>query len=173
MIDGGSTSGLELLLSAMVTVRSALGDARLRVISQARPEVRDAPPWMEWSMAARGELPLLLGPARACVIPRGLNPYSDLAVPLKLMDYLSFGKPIIATDAAETASILERSGAGLVVDETPDALAAAIERVLSEPGLADRLASRARAFATLPGSTWDARASKILEHLVGSPRSGR
>ena len=155
--------GFDRLLEAMSLVRAELPEARLLVVSG--PNGGDLPGWVEVVAGDRRELPRLLAGARACVIPRPVNRYSDLARPVKLADYLSLGKPVVATMAAETAALLEPSGAGLLVGDRPAEIATGLLAVLRDRALADRLAAAARALALDPGSTWDARATRIIERL--------
>ena len=124
------------------------------------------PEWVEHTAGTRDDLSKLLADVRACVIPRPINRYSDLARPVKLVDYLSFGKPVIATATAETTALLAPTGAGLLVDAEPAAIAAGLLRVLRDDELAAGLASAARALATAPGSTWQDRAALIVARLV-------
>ena len=72
---------------------------------------RSAVPCPSFS-AARAELPGLLAPARVCVLPLPINDYTNLAVAVRLLEYLGFGKPIVATDTTETRAILAAAGAG-------------------------------------------------------------
>lgn len=155
--------GFDRLLAAMAAVRAELPGARLLVISGT--ERADLPDWVDLVAADRRELPRLLAGARACVIPRPINAYTDLARPVKLADYLSLGKPVVATAAAETATLLQPSGAGLLVSDDPADLARGLLAVLRDRDLAERLAAAARALAVLPESTWDDRAAEIVERL--------
>jgi polysaccharide biosynthesis protein PslF len=69
-----------------------------------------------------------------------------------LVDAIAAGKPVVATAFPHAVELLA-SGAGLVVDhDAPDAMAAAVRRVLLEPGLADRMATQARRIA--PSLGW-------------------
>ena len=164
----GAADGLPLLIEAMATVRATVPDAELLLVGPAPPAglAGEAPPWVEFRRAGRAELPALLAGARLCVIPRPITAYADLAVPIKLMDYLSYGKPIVATAARETRSILEPAGAGLLAADSPTALAEAIVRVLLDADLAADLAAAARRLAVAPGSTWQARAATIVATLL-------
>jgi glycosyltransferase involved in cell wall biosynthesis len=82
--------------------------------------------------------------------------------PLKLFDYMAAGAPIVASDLPTVQEILtDGDNALLVPPEDPDALAAAIRRLLVNPGLADRL--RRTAYEQVQAFTWDARAARIIE----------
>jgi glycosyltransferase involved in cell wall biosynthesis len=75
-----------------------------------------------------------------------------------LVDAVAAGRPVVAT-AFPHASELLASGAGLVVPQRdPEALARALRRVLTEPGLADRMAAEARRIA--PALAWPAVAAQ-------------
>jgi glycosyltransferase involved in cell wall biosynthesis len=158
--------GFDLLLAAMALVREVEPSARLTVV--APPTGRRMPAWVDLESAGRDHLPEILRSARVCVIPLPVNPYTNMAVPVKLMDYLSLGKPIVATCSDETRRLLEPTEVGVVVDDVPRALAAGLLRVLTEPGLAEILAARARALAVVPDLTWDARARTVTQALLGA-----
>jgi glycosyltransferase involved in cell wall biosynthesis len=159
-----AADGFNRLLDAMVLVRAELPEARLLVVSGGAP--RELPAWVDVVAADRRDLPRLLAPARACVIPRPINRYTDLARPVKLVDYLSLGKPVVATRAAETAALLAPSDAGLLVADDAAAIAAGVLAVLRDATLAGRLSAAARALAVAPGSSWDDRAAEIVERLT-------
>lgn len=164
----GWADGFDVLVEAMGLVRARCPEARLVVVGPSLSPGRLAalPVYVELRRAGRDGLVDILKSARVCVIPRPITEYTDFVVPIKLWDYLSYGKPIVATAARETASILERSGAGLTTPATPEDLAAGIVRMLVDDALAARSAAAARAFALSADNTWDARARTVLASLA-------
>jgi glycosyltransferase involved in cell wall biosynthesis len=79
---------------------------------------------------------------------------------LPALEAMSLGVPIVSSNRGSLPEVL--GSAGLLVDpERPDELAAAIERLLDEPGLRERLSaegtSRAKAF------TWRDTARRVVE----------
>ena len=54
------------------------------------------------------------------MIPRAPGAYNDLAIPIKLMEYLAYGRPLLVTDRTETARIVRAADAGIVVGDSPD-----------------------------------------------------
>ncbi|MBI3746294.1 MAG: glycosyltransferase [Chloroflexi bacterium] len=159
-------AGFDILRAALELVRREVPDARLRVITSA-PAPKGLPEWIEVAAGDRSMLATLLGEARLIVIPVPLTRYGQLAVPVRLADLVAFGKPIVATDSAATRAFLRESEAALLSDDTAEALASTIGRVLRDDVLAAAAAARARAFAEAPGSTWRNRAETVIEHLVG------
>jgi len=164
----GPGDGVRLLLEAMAGVREQVADAALRVVAPDDPRatVGNLPAWVEWVRAGRDELPAALRGTRVCVIPRLITDYTNLAVPLKLFDYLGFGVPIVATRTTEVARILGPTDAGILVADEPAALAEAISRVLVDDDLAAGLAARARALSEDPAMGWAARADTVLATLL-------
>jgi glycosyltransferase involved in cell wall biosynthesis len=81
--------------------------------------------------------------------------------PIKLFEALAAGRPIIATDLPSSREILrEGETARLVAPGEPAALAAAIQALLQDRDLAERLARTA--WGEAPRYSWDARAKAIL-----------
>ncbi len=167
----GRQDGVDLLVDAMRIVRRVRQEARLLVVTSGdlASTVSPIPDWVTIAGADRTGLPRLLNDVAVCAIPRRINVYTDLAVPIKLMDYLSYGKPIVATKCEATTAIVGLANAAILVEDTPGDIARGILDVLSSPGEGARLAERARALAMDPTQTWDARAQTIISTLVPSP----
>jgi glycosyltransferase involved in cell wall biosynthesis len=90
-------------------------------------------------------------------LPADLSIAARDTSPLKLLEYLAVGVPVVAPDLPSIREIVEDGrSAVLVRPGDPEALAAAIRRLLSDPGLASRLSAAGRAVAERNG--WDARA---------------
>jgi len=163
--------GFDRLLTAMAIVREVVPEASLRVVGSGPTGGEPLPAWVQRVAATRDDLAAQLADVRACAIPRPINRYTNLARPIKLADYLSFGKPIVATATAETVALLEPAKAAILVDDDPAAIADGLRAVLRDRDLAARLAGAARALATAPGGSWDDRAGVVVEQLsAGSPR---
>ncbi len=70
------------------------------------------------------------------------------ALPVVLVEALALGTPVVSTDVGSVGDVVEDGVTGLLVPPgDAAALAAALERVLDEPGLAERLAARGRRLA--------------------------
>jgi glycosyltransferase involved in cell wall biosynthesis len=83
---------------------------------------------------------------------------------MKLFAYLAAGKPILAPVAPDTAELLvDGENALLVPPDAPAAAAAALDRLLHERGLAERLAGNALELSR--SLSWDRRAQRIAVFL--------
>lgn len=97
---------------------------------------------------------------REVLTPSGENT-SQWFSSLKLYEYLAAGRPIVSTDLPVLRTVLKHEYNALLVEpNNVDALRAAIERLLTDPPLATRLAAQAR--LTALKHTWLDRAKYIL-----------
>ncbi len=87
--------------------------------------------------------------------------------PLKIYSYLRAARPIVATDLLTHTQVLTRE-TSLLVPPQPEAFAGAIERLLDDPALADRLAQAAAELARSRYSREEyvARTVRACERLV-------
>jgi glycosyltransferase involved in cell wall biosynthesis len=94
--------------------------------------------------------------------------------PLALQEAMLAAVPIVATDIPPVRRLTGEDGALLVPPEDPDSLAVAIDKVLSDPALAARLAREARRAADrLPDSESVARRiADLYEQLLGRALGG-
>jgi glycosyltransferase involved in cell wall biosynthesis len=102
---------------------------------------------------------LLVPPSR-----KPLERFGNCVVPMKLLAYLGAGRPILAPALPDVEELLEHDDNALLVPpDDPAAAAAALDRLLGEQGLADRLAAQALRLSL--SLSWDSRAEKIAVFL--------
>ena len=122
------------------------------------------PAWARVVHAEGEEIDALLPGVLASITPRRRTPYNDLAVPIKVMEYLGFGRPLIVTDATEQARIVRDAGCGVVVPDTSEGIADGIRQVATaDPTTLARWARAAGEAAR--ANAWEARARRVLELL--------
>jgi glycosyltransferase involved in cell wall biosynthesis len=158
--------GGERLLEAFEQVRRELPDAELHIAGVKRRF--DAPGVVSHGiLAGREELAELYRRTRVFCLPSLYEPWG-----LVLAEAMAHGLPCVGSDRQEIPQILGHGEAGLVVDpEQPDALAAALLRVLRDEPLAQRLgrAARTRVEAEL---NWDRVADRMVPILSRAQRAG-
>jgi glycosyltransferase involved in cell wall biosynthesis len=99
----------------------------------------------------------------APTVPAGERPF--IGSPTKLFEYMAIGRPIVATRLEQIAQVMDDGETGLLVEpEDVSELVEAIERLLADPGLGERLGAAAREEA-VNLHTWDLRARGLLAAL--------
>lgn len=124
--------------------------------------------WLTVHHVSGDALTPLYAAADLCVIPRQATPYMHFAVPVKLFEYVSHVKPIVATRLEATAPFIEQNGIGWTVDDNPKALSDAFDAILN-----DRAAAAEKLSAlvlTRADNTWEKRAAAAFAALTGSER---
>jgi hypothetical protein len=97
------------------------------------------------------------------------HPYRDFAMPVKLMEAVGYGVPIIDANDAESGRFVAREGIGWAVDST-DELAALLAGLQADRStLAVR---RAHLLAIRNQHTWQARAEQVAATLLTQRRKG-
>ena len=116
--------GADRLMAAVAGARRDGVKVELEVVSRPGQEPpAPHPEWLHVRHAEGDEIHALLPGVLATVIPRPRGAYNDLALPIKLFDYLSYGRPLLVTDCLEQARVVREADAGIVSADSPDALA--------------------------------------------------
>lgn len=157
--------GGAILIEAVRLAREGGHEVELICVTPARDEPAGPhPTWLRFVRASRAETEQLLPSVLATVIPRRRTPYNHLAVPIKVLEYLGYGRPLIVTDVEETAAIVRAADCGVVVPDTAEGLAAGIAEVASAS--ADQIRSWGEAARRAAvANSWEVRADRILELL--------
>ena len=116
-------------------------------------------------LGLRADVPAVLAAADVFVLPS-----LSEGLPLALLEAMFAGRPIVATDVGEVSVALAHGEAGVLVEAgNPAALAAALDRLLSDPGHARDLGQRAagRALAEYDISHMVRRYVGTYEELLG------
>ena len=160
--------GGERLISAVAIARESGATVELDVVTRIGQEPSGPhPPWLRINRAEGTAIHELLPDVVASVIPRPQNRYNDLALPIKLFDYLSYGRPLIVTDCTEQARVVADADAGVVTGDEPSAIAEAILRVTTASP--EQIAAWSRgAVGAARAASWEDRARRIVDVLTSS-----
>jgi glycosyltransferase involved in cell wall biosynthesis len=112
-----------------------------------------------------------LDQAEVLVLPNTHSAISDrYTSPLKLFEYLTRGRAIVASDLPSIREVLTNDQTALLVPAgNPDALAAALQRLADDQALRGRLAAAAVALA--PDFSWTRRAERLEPALTAAVAS--
>ena len=160
-----AAQGGQLLTEAVELARSRGVDVGLICVTRPGGEPpAPHPAWLRIERAASHEIPRLLPSVVASVIPRAPGAYNDLALPIKLMEYLAYGRPLLVTPRTETAAVVRNTGAGIVCGDSAEEMATAIGLLLaSGPEQVDAWSAAAHAGAR--SHDWRHRAQVVLDAL--------
>ncbi len=170
--------GLDLLFAAAGRLALTHPVARVLVVGGDPDQVAGAR-----AAAARSGAPLVFtGRRPANEIPAFVAACDVLAspriagtnTPLKIYSYLRSGRPIVATDLPTHTQVLEPETALLVPPE-PEAFAAALGRLLDDPGERERIAAAAAALAAdkYSRASYVARTRDAYVRLLGAGAVGQ
>ena len=161
MVSGAAPGrGIEALVDAARNLRAGVQDLRLFLWLATADEASEAyvaslraatagAPWIEVAATDYDALAGELARATVLVVPHPAGSYMDVAVPVKLLDSMAAGRPVVVTPRTEMRAIVETAGAGHVAaGDGPDDLAVAIAPLLDDAALAARLGAAGRAAAT-------------------------
>lgn len=96
-------------------------------------------------------------------IPRKKTVYNDFSVPVKLVEYLSSGIPVVASDCDAQREIIEQGGYGVIVQDDKEGMKQGIrEMIQSSAAIKLKIQSD-----FLQNHSWDARVHKVVTTLVG------
>jgi len=153
-----ASSDVRLLLVGEGPERSSVTEALTRAGLADRVTLTGA--------VAPAKVPPLLAEMDAAVAP--YPPDADYFSPLKVLEYLAAGVPVVASRVGQVSELVAHARTGVLVPagDAP-ALASALAGLAADPARAARLGAAGRADA-LANHTWDSVAGRILD-LAGTP----
>ncbi|MCW2968982.1 MAG: hypothetical protein JWO23_109 [Solirubrobacterales bacterium] len=176
--DWRKVKGLPVLMDAFERLLARRPDARLTIAGTPCPGDLDPDEVRAW--AARhaenveivdryvpvSDVPALFGTARAVVTPY-LVGYQSGVVHLAM----TMARPVVASEVGDLASVVLDGVTGLTVPAgEPAALAQALERILYDPGLAERLGSEGHR-QLRENASWEVVAERV-ERALARERDG-
>jgi glycosyltransferase involved in cell wall biosynthesis len=173
-------SGLELAVAALPELARAHPDVRLCVAGDGLP---GALARLRAQAASLGvaervdflgrrppeELPELLAGADVGLAASAPVPFRRYAAPLKVMEYMAAGLPVLATEGTEAGASVARAGAGLAVPYDAASVERALARLLGDARLRAELGARGAEHSR--GLDWRALVARELDLALA--RAGR
>lgn len=169
--------GLEVLHAAAPAIARAVPDVRIVIAGRPVPGYAPPPPPVLPTPAVlkhharyvgNADLARLFGAADVVVCP-----YTDATQSGVILTAYGFNRPVVATRVGGLPDYVDEERTGLLVPPgNASALAAAVTRVLTEPGLRDQLSHGIRD-AREGWLGWDRAAEQLLEVYADVRRAGK
>lgn len=150
----GHAQNLEACVRAMAHVDA---DATLRIVGDGdlRPRLERVVADLELGdrveftgLVDREAIPPYLRRAAVGLAPLKEGSGLEYAIPSKTYEYMASGLPVVATGRGEIERLIEESGAGVVVENDPEALAATFDSLLADASLRESYGEAGRAYVT-------------------------
>lgn len=163
------------LLHAFKLLNSTMQHEKYRLILVARQaewkkicdefdEPIDNNEWLSVYHTSQDELANLYNRSDIAIIPRKANKYIDISMPIKLFEYMGYGKPIISTERLETAKIIRKYKCGIICEDGVDGLVNAIKAFYADAQLRDELYRNVQIAAR--ENRWESRVEKVTNDLL-------
>ena len=139
--------GVDILARAMEIVIQEHPDAHCNIVGNGDDEIINQ--WCKKPYISHlpdrtyFDIPQILTNSDLTVIPRPNTPHNDFAIPVKLFDYMSSGRPVVATNCPSMAQFIEKEQIGVVTEDNPKSLAEGIIYLFDNPDLAQKYADNA------------------------------
>lgn len=175
--DWRKVKGLPVLMEAFDQLATRRPEMRLTIAGRPAPTDLDPDPVYRWAAQHGSRITIIdryvpiedvkaiFGSARVVVTPY-LTGYQSGVVHLAM----TMARAVVSSDVGDLGLAVRDGATGLLVDkENPTALADALERVLDDASLANRLGAAGRR-QVLSGSSWDTVAERVEEALLSVTR---
>ena len=161
--------GARILLEAMDIVNNQGEKLQLNLICRDK-DTKDISEyqnksWLNVLHLSGDRLKEIYNKSDFAIIPRTRNPYFDFSMPVKLFEYMSYGKPVVVTDCTEMASFVKRNEIGLVAEDNAESLAQSIIELYNSPEKLNEFRKNIRQ-SLLTENLWKHRINTIEEALL-------
>jgi glycosyltransferase involved in cell wall biosynthesis len=170
-------SALDVAIAALPRIRRAVSGIRLFIVGTG---ISGHEEWLRGMAEELGvdeqvhffgrrpyqELPAYLREADVGLANFRLTPFRTYAFPLKVVEYMAAGLPVIGTKGSETEQVITDYGCGVAIDCTPEAFADAVIALLGDRARYEEMAARAREVSA--AFDWE----RLLEREYACIRAG-
>lgn len=92
-------------------------------------------------------------------------------MPVKIMEYISHGLPIVTTNCNEIARFVSDNNIGIVCNDNPKAMSEAVLSVINDNEKLDELRANVRK-CLVENNLWIHRAQKVIDDLTSIKQEG-
>lgn len=159
---GNAKAGYEIIFKIMEILNSESEDIHLHVISDDIPKASVKNVF--YHRTSFDNCKLILNKSHIGINVLRKTKYYNLALPLKLFDYLSWGLPIVATNTYEMKKFINSNEVGLTVEHNEKAFAKAILNLKNNKKIYNKFQENALRIIT-ESHNWDKRVNTIVDKI--------
>ncbi|HEY9168762.1 MAG TPA: glycosyltransferase family 4 protein [Lutibacter sp.] len=169
--DTGLRRGLQTAIESVFILKEKIPNIKLVIVgvSSTDPILKqqvsnlklenyvDFKGWQDVSL-----FPSYIVSSAVCISPLHRNIQHDVAYANKLFQYMSFGKPVLVSDAIAQKNLIEKTNSGLVhLEKNSQDFASKILQLYADPALRDRLGSNGKQFVE-EEFCWEKTSEKLI-----------
>ena len=95
----------------------------------------------------REDIPALIQASDICLVTLRKAEVNDAVIPVRMLEFMSCGRPVVISAGVEAGRIINEAGAGMVIQQGSDsALAAAVVRLGRDAGLRRKMGANGRQY---------------------------
>lgn len=170
--DTGLRRGLQTAIESLIILKGKIPNVKLVIvgISSTDPilkqQVIDLK--LENQVDFKGWQNVMLFPSyivasAVCISPLHRNIQHDVAYANKLFQYMSFGKPVLVSDAIAQKNLIEKTNSGLVhLEKNAQDFADKVLQLYTDPALRDRLGRNGKQFVE-EEFCWEKTSEKLID----------
>ncbi len=154
--DTGLRRGLQTVIESLVILKERIPNVKLLIVGNSSTDAIlkkqvidlklenyvDFQGWQDVSL-----FPSYIVASSVCISPLHRNIQHDVAYANKLFQYMSFGKPVLVSDAIAQKNLIEKTNSGLVhLEKNPQDFADKILQLYADQDLRERLGKNGKQF---------------------------
>jgi len=144
--------GGRLLLEILELLNERSATMKCLVLGEGEPELIDRMRQLDTALylglKSPEEIPKYIALADVVLVPYPLTKASHSVSPLKLFEAMAMGKPVVASNVSGVRDVVEDGWNGMLADDKPEEWVRAIENVVEDRSLYNRLSRNALATAS-------------------------
>ena len=134
--------------------------AEMKIIKESFPKYKNFN-WLTIIHAKKNELSKYYNQARLAIIPKIKIAYNELSLSFKILEYLSYGLPIVASDNFEQIKLIKENELGINIGSTKESYSKNIIRLYNDTELLNKYHNNSLKFIKNKG-LWKHRVNKII-----------
>ena len=177
--DTGLRRGLQTAIESLLILKEKIPNVKLIIvgISSTDPILKqqvidlklekhiDFKGWQDVTL-----FPSYIVASAVCISPLNRNIQHDVAYANKLFQYMSFGKPVLVSDAIAQKNLIEKTNSGLVhLEKNAQDFADKVLQLYADPGLRDHLGRNGKQFVE-EEFCWEKTSEKLIALYENLPK---